>query len=86
VLKVLATKFMRDPEELAQVAVLLAELAEMVHPRRRVQFLKDEGDNRILECAMTGNADLIVTGDQAMLELRVFERVQFFSLRSYLDS
>ena len=86
VLKVLATKFVRDPEELARVAVLLADLAEMVHPRRRVRFLKDEADNRILECAVTGNADLIVTGDQAMLELRVFERVRLLSLRAYLDS
>jgi len=86
VLKVLATKFARDPEELARAAVLLADLAEMVHPRRRVRLLKDEADNRILECAVAGNADLIVTGDQAMLELRVFERVRLLSLRAYLDS
>jgi predicted nucleic acid-binding protein len=30
---------------------------------------KDEPDNRVLECAMAGHADAIVTGDRALLAL-----------------
>ncbi len=86
VLEVLARKFTRDPEELSRVAVFLADLADMVRPRRRVRVLKDDADNRILECAITGHADLVVTGDQAMLELGGFEGVQIVSLRAYLES
>jgi uncharacterized protein len=86
VLGVLARKFARDPEELARVAVLLNELAEMIRPRRRSRVLKDEADNRILECAATGGADLIVTGDQAMLELGSFKGIQITSLRAYLEA
>jgi uncharacterized protein len=86
VLEVLARKFARDPEELARVAVFLNDLAYMVRPRRRVRVLKDEADNRILECAVTGGADLIVTGDQAMLELGSFEGIQITSLRAYLEA
>jgi uncharacterized protein len=85
VLGVLATKFARDREELARVAVLIAELGEMIQPRRRIRALKDNADNRILECGVAGRADLIVTGDRAMLELGGFERVRIVSLRTYLE-
>jgi uncharacterized protein len=85
VLEVLARKFAREPEELARVAVLLADLADMVRPRRRVRVLRDEADNRILECAVAGGADSIITGDQAMLELGSFEGIQIRSLRTYLE-
>jgi predicted nucleic acid-binding protein len=43
-------------------------------------------DNRILECAATGGAELILTGDQAMLDLRSFEGIQIASLRAYLET
>jgi uncharacterized protein len=86
VLDVLARKFARDAEELARVAVLLAEIGEMVRPKRRVRVLKDDADNRVLECAVTGGADLIVTGDQEMLGLGAFEGVRLLSLRAYLES
>jgi uncharacterized protein len=86
VLEVLARKFARDPEELARVAVLLSELGDMVRPKRRIRKLKDDADNRILECAATGAADLIVTGDQDFLDLGAFEGVRLLSLRAYLES
>jgi uncharacterized protein len=85
VLDVLARKFARDREEVARVAVLLADLGEMIRPRHRIRRVKDDADNRILECAVAGHADLIVTGDRAMLAIRVFEHVQIISLRSYLE-
>jgi uncharacterized protein len=52
VLGVLARKFGRDGEELARVAVLLADLAVMVRPTSQITRLKHEGDNRVLECAL----------------------------------
>jgi uncharacterized protein len=86
VLTVLARKFAREREELARVAVLLAEIAETVRPRRRLQALRDDADNRILECAVAGRADAIVSGDREMLELGDFERIRIVSLRAYLES
>ena len=86
VLAVLSRKFSRDREELAKVAVTLAGLALMVSPETRIDILQDEPDNRILECAVAGGADLIVTGDKAMLELREFEGIRIVSLRDYLQS
>ncbi len=85
VLNVLARKFDRNLEQLARTAVYLSELAEVVTPRRRLKILHDEPDNRILECAVTGKADVIVTGDQAMLRLDVYRGVRMLSLKDFLE-
>jgi len=84
VLSVLAAKFDRNQEELSRVAILLADIAETVKPDQRLAVLSDEPDNRILECAVEGKADAIVTGDKAMLALRMFEGTQILSMDAYL--
>jgi putative PIN family toxin of toxin-antitoxin system len=85
VLGVLAQKFSKGPEELSRTAVFLSELAELVVPRKRITILEDEPDNRILECAATGHADVIVTGDRAMLNLKKYQEIRILSLRQFLD-
>ena len=84
-LGILARKFARDAEELAHVAVFLSELALAVKPRRKLHVVKDEPDNRILECALAGHAEAIVTGDKALLALKQYGGVRIVSLREYLE-
>jgi len=84
-LGVLARKFARDAEELSRVALLLGEVSTLVKPGRRVKALRDTPDNRILECAVAGEAELIVTGDRALLALGQYERVRIVSLADYLE-
>jgi len=86
ILGVLARKFERDREQLARVAVFLADIGEIVEPRNFVHRLADEPDNRILECAVKGSADVIVTGDKELLALGEFGGARIVSLRRYLDS
>lgn len=83
-LEVLGRKFARDAEELAHAAIFLSELATVVAPRRRLRVLKDDPDNRILECAVAGRAEAIVTGDKALLALKQFRNIPVMTLRSYL--
>jgi uncharacterized protein len=85
VLGVLAQKFSKGPEELSRTAVFLSELAELVAPRKKLAILEDEPDNRIPECAVTGHADIIVTGDRAMLNLQNYQETRTITLRQFLD-
>lgn len=57
VLSVLSSKFERDREALSHVAVTFTEIAELVKPSKRIKIIKDEPDNRMLECAICGEAD-----------------------------
>ena len=83
-LTTLSRKFSRDREELAHVAVFLGEIGERVEPKRKVTLLKDEPDNRILECALAGRADAIITGDRAILVLGRYKGIKMMTLKEYL--
>jgi len=84
-LGVLARKFSRDCEELARLAIFLSEMGQMVDPKCKISILDDEPDNRILECAIEGHADIIVTGDRAMLKLGKYKNLHIITLRAYLE-
>ena len=85
-LYILSTKFSRDREEISRVAVVLSEMAEWVRPTSKISVLKDEADNRILECAVSGKADILVTGDKEILKLGRYEKTKIVSLKAYLES
>ena len=84
-LGVMARKFSRDVEELARLAVFLADMATFVKPRIRLRLAADEPDNRILECAVAGGADVVVSGDKALLSLGRVENVRILSVKEFLE-
>jgi putative PIN family toxin of toxin-antitoxin system len=85
-LRVLAEKFARDAEALSRTALFISSISETVKPRKKLSVLKDEPDNRILECALSGKADAIVTGDKAMLALEEYKGVKIISLKEFLKN
>ncbi|MGE5752019.1 MAG: putative toxin-antitoxin system toxin component, PIN family [Deltaproteobacteria bacterium] len=85
ILSVLARKFSRDREEFSRVAVVLGEMGEIVNPTRRRTVLRDEPDNRILECAVEGKAGVIATGDKAMPVFGEYGGIRPVSLAEHLD-
>jgi uncharacterized protein len=85
VLTILARKFSKDAEALSRVAVNLAGIGELVSPSEKLAVLDDEADNCILECAVAGKAEAIVTGDKAMLMLKRYQNIKIIALSGYLD-
>lgn len=84
-LSVLARKFSRNAEEISRIALFVREIAaEWVTPRERLNIVKDEADNRVLECALAGKADVIVTGGKELLQLKEYRGVRLLTLREYL--
>lgn len=86
ILSILSVKFSRDKEAISRVAVHLSEIAELVRPAKRIKVFNDDPDNRILECALAGDADVVVTGDKEMLRLKEYEGVKIITLKEYLES
>jgi uncharacterized protein len=55
---------------------LLTRLAEMVTPTAALRVvIADPDDDRIVECAVAGNAHLIVSGDHHLTKLKEFEGI-----------
>jgi putative PIN family toxin of toxin-antitoxin system len=84
--KVLREKFSWEEEPILDACRLIRELATPVRPKVRLSVLSDEPDNRILECAVEGAADAIVTGDRHLLTLKAFRGVQILRLGQFLET
>lgn len=80
----LQDKFGASEEEAILVLRQVNKSAEIVKPRIKVDILKDEPDNRILECAATAKADLIVTGDKQILKLKSYEGIGICRVADFL--
>jgi putative PIN family toxin of toxin-antitoxin system len=60
---------------------LESELVEIVE---RVDFCRDEKDNKFLEVAINGKADYLITGDNDLLVLRPFQYVKIMTINEFL--
>lgn len=74
------------PDALAlQTLKQVTRVAELVTPKERLAIVAaDPDDDRILECAVAGNADLIVSGDRDLLHLDVFQNIPIVSPVDFL--
>jgi putative PIN family toxin of toxin-antitoxin system len=65
-----------DDEHVRDVIRQIARIAEVVRPSATIHVVADDADNRVLECALAGEADLIVSGDKHLLELGAYEGIR----------
>ena len=63
---------------------LLGRVAELVPIVYRVEACRDPGDDKFLELAINGEADVIVTGDKDLLALNPFRGVAIVTPAAYL--
>lgn len=72
-----------EPDTLAD---LIQTTAVLVAPQRTITAVSDEPDNRVLEAAIEGAADCIVSGDRHLLTLGVFEGVPILTPAAFLST
>ncbi len=85
-LRVLAYKFGRTEAELEGVRAFIQQFGHLVTSTETLHVLANEPDNRILECAVAANAEVIVTGDHQMLALQRFRDIRIVALSDYLEA
>lgn len=82
---ILRGKFRWEDEWIKKALRHIARIARVIKPNTRLAILKDDPDNRILECAKHAGAEVIVTGDRHLLALSSFEGVAIMTLADFLD-
>lgn len=80
----LRAKFSQSETDVMAALKMISRAATIVRPTRKVTVLQDMPDNRILECAVAAQADLVVTGDHRLLALREFEGISIVRLADFL--
>jgi putative PIN family toxin of toxin-antitoxin system len=65
----------------------LRHKGEVVHPDFELDAVpEDPDDNRVLECAIAGQVDFIVSGDKHLLRLASYESVPILTVRQFLET
>lgn len=64
-----------DGQAVIQRLKEIAHIAEIIQPATSLQVVRDPEDNPIVECAVDGKADLIVSLDDDLLSLKEYNSI-----------
>ena len=83
--RVLRDKFGWSKELVSLAEARIADFTERVTPTQKVNVVKDDpADNRILECAVEGKSEYLVTRDNHLLKLKSFRGAQMIKVADLL--
>lgn len=71
-------------DDITALINLIRFRGELVSPSRQIDACRDPKDNRFLEAAFEGNADVIVSGDADLLDMGEFEGIPILSVAEFL--
>jgi putative PIN family toxin of toxin-antitoxin system len=75
-----------DRDEVQEFFRMAVGKAKVVEPAFRLDVVQaDPADNRVLECAIAGHADFIVSGDRHLLRLGQFAGIRIVTARQMID-
>ena len=78
-------KFKIERAEVDDFAALLLKIADFVIPLKSINAIPaDPTDNKFLEAAVEGKANLIVSGDGHLLELETFRNIPIITAREFI--
>lgn len=84
---VLLRKFYWSTRNVRQASAAIQEFAHLVRPRETIHLItEDEPDNRILECALEGDADCVITGDRHLRQLKTFQGIPIVSPGEFIEA
>ena len=80
-------KFGLTEQEIAVLTQPLFSIAEIVVPVTTIEVIERcPADNRVLECAVEGKCQIIVSGDRRdLLSLKRFQNIEIFTPRQFLE-
>jgi putative PIN family toxin of toxin-antitoxin system len=80
----LGQKFGWQQFKIVSLLKAIAKVAIVIKTEPHLHLLRDEPDNRVLECAEAVGADFIVTGDKHLLFLKHFQESHVIKLSDFL--
>ncbi len=58
----------------------------IVHPVHKLSVLEDDPDNRVLEAAIAGSCQYLITGDKELLALKQYKSIKIVTPAQYLGT
>ena len=63
----------------------LSEMMEIYEPTTKLEIIKDEPDNRLLELAQISSADFIITGNIGDFTMETYEKTRIVTPKDYWE-
>jgi putative PIN family toxin of toxin-antitoxin system len=83
----LRMKFELPPTDADLIRSRLESISEIVSTVPALAVVKDDpDDDRVLECAIVGRADYIVSGDRHLLKLGSYNEIPIITARHFMDT
>ena len=82
--RILIGKFLWKGNEVEAAEVWLKTFSKSVNPKSRITVIDDKSDNRILECAIEGQADFIISGDHHLTDLENYQGIKIVDPATFL--
>ena len=79
-------KFGVSREDVGLLRARLESVSLVVEPGERLHVIADDpDDDRVLECAVAGEAGFIVSGDRHLLKLGVYQGISIITVRQFME-
>ncbi len=85
-IEILTKKFNFTIDKITLVEELIKENFKVVYPSQTIHVLADEDDNRVLEAAFKGECDYVVTGDNDLLDLKLYKNIKIITPHYFLSN
>ena len=73
-------------DRIERLLFLIYQKSVMAPTKEKISVIKDDSDdNKFLECALSGEADYIVSGDKHLLELREYKGIKILTPKVFLE-
>ena len=75
-----SSKFNVNGDEIEDYVEIISKYSKNIS----VFISRDQNDNKIIQCAVDGNVDYIITGDKDLLVLSNYESIKIMNPKDYL--
>ena len=83
--KVLSESFGVPEDVVTSIIDTFEAISVKVYPKYHVNVVRDKKDNGVLECALEGKCDYIVTGDKDLLILKEHHGIKITTPKKFLQ-
>jgi hypothetical protein len=83
--RIIRKKLLWDNSKTQSAVRRIRNFSEEVQPQERLAIIADDPDNRILECAVAGQANFIISGDHHLLDLKNYQGIKIVTPARFLE-
>lgn len=80
----LEEKFDWERQKIVQLLTHISNTVKVLKTSPHIKVLSDDPDNRILECVLEAEADLLITGDKHLLKIKHYQGFRIIKLSEFL--